>query len=879
MRNALRAFRSRISYKIVVPYLALTLIVMLIGAAISVGLVAASVEERIQSQLTQSARNTSDALVRRERNYLEFLRLVSLAGASQTLPSVAEAFTLDDRRSLEQLLLTYYQFGTNRAEVDFDRLIAFDSDGATLFDFQRVSDEPEAAPIRIEGLDISQVPFVQQTINNVQINGNDKFSGLIIFAPDPQPQFYTTVPVRFQGRTVGGIMISSKTDRLLAAIERNNEALVTTFYDLNGQATSSTLLPRSELGALQMSSEALTALRSNEAQSIFTVLLRQREYGLVYSPLAIADQQVGYFSVGLARDFQVQDLSTSRGAIIVITLVLAVGSVLLGYRIAREITRPLNSLVETAEAVTSGDLDRRTLINSNDEFGTLATAFNEMTERLLALYRTSRDLNRSIVVDDVLAVTTETVNQLAPETRVFALANDDYGVRYLKSAKILLPGSLERVLLAVDAPVLHTLGALRERGTSLNTEDAPFDELGLAAAGFARAMITPIVVQGTTVGALIFASASETAFNERNTDALGAVGNMSASVLYNAVLFDRVQNEASERQAILQSIADGVIVCDPEQHILLMNETAEHMLGDVTAHNGRLRLDDLPLIRVEASSDLLVTSGTDIEHYQIGQRTVSLTRAPVRGDDGNSLGQVVVMRDISGEIELDRAKTNFIGTISHELRSPLTVITGYVDIILRGLVGEISDEQRTYLEQVRAKADVITAIARNAAHVALLDSGKFEFEPTALSPASVVSYAVDPLRRQFNQRKIDLQVALDTALPDVLADRESINIALTNVLDNALRYTGSGSVHVQVTSEDDEIVFAVRDTGPGIPPEEFPRLFTRIHRIKGNDSVERGSGLGLAIARQIIERHNGRIWAESTLGTGSVFRIALPVAQ
>ncbi|HMO59189.1 MAG TPA: cache domain-containing protein, partial [Roseiflexaceae bacterium] len=644
MRRLLTAFRSHISYKIIVPYLVLTLVVMMAGAAIAVGLVAASWEERLQNQLAQVARNTSDALVRREQNHLEFLRQLAFAPASSSNPSMADAYTDPDPAVLEQTLRPYYDFGVVSANADFDRLIAFDRSGATLVDWQRVSDAPNAEPIRIEGTDLSGVDFVRAIASGTLVGGNDKFSGLIYFAPDPQPHFYTAVPVRRGEEIVGGVVMAIKVDRLLASLERSSQAAVTTFYDLNGAATSTTLVPRSELATLNMDPDIVQALRDGQAQSVFTLLIRQREYQLAYSPLVVADTQVGYFSVGLSRDFQVQSLSLSRNTIIAIALVLALGSVLLGYRIAHQITMPLESLVSTAEAVTAGDLERRTPIQSPDELGRLAQAFNQMTEHLLQLYRTSRELNTSIEVDAVLGVTRRTVQSFVPETETLVLMRSDMSMRYLVDTDA--PSEIKALRMKaidIDHPFLRDLAS--ERRTQIfAAADAPqLNQLGLGEdAGFATLMLTPLVVQDQPAGTLIFAHREPNAFEGATEPTLVAVANMASSVLYNAILFDRVQNEASERRAILQSIADGVVVCDPDRTILLMNAAAEQMLEMHDWKAGQVRFDSLPLARVEAGRDIFGRDVGDIEHYQLGDRMLRLSRAPVIADTGDVLGEVIV---------------------------------------------------------------------------------------------------------------------------------------------------------------------------------------------------------------------------------------------
>ncbi len=883
MPRLLLALQSQIRYKIIMPYLALTLVVMMAGAAIAVGLVATSWEERIQSQLAQIARNTTDALVRRENSHLDFLRLVTFAPANRdaALPSMTDAFASADSALVQRTMESYYRYGVGNENYDIDRLIAFDRRGITFLDWQRVSEEPDQPPYRAEGSDLSGVAVVQQILSGQLINGNDKFSNLIYFQPDPQPYFYTVAPVKRGDEIVGGVLVAVKTDRLLTLIERNSQSVITTFYDLNGAATSTTLLPRTELAALQIPQAVLRPLAEGNAQSIFTVGIRQRDYRLAYSQLAIANQQIGYFSVGLANDFQVQSLSLGRNTIVAIAMILALGSVILGYRIARNITVPLAELVGTAEAVTGGDLERRTTISSSDEFGRLAVAFNQMTEHLLRLYHTSRELNMAIEVDAALDVTRRIAKTLVNEIDVLALIETRDALRYQlhsDSPDHLQP--LRHLSVWPDNPLLRELAHQHQSRTITLANEPLIEPLGLQRiAGFQIAMLTPLVAHEKLIGVLIFGHREADAFNAAILPTLTAISNMAASVLYNAVLFSQVQNESSERRAILQSIADGVIVCDQQQIIRIANDTAVTMLDLPREHLIHRHFTDLPLRHVEISQELFGNPISELEHYELNNRVVRLSRAPVITEQGATYGEVIVLHDITAEVALDHAKTDFIATISHELRSPLTVIYGNVDLLLRGYIGELSADQREILTTVRARADLMNAIVKNVILVASIEANTLETQLEPIDIGSSLEYALGPMRKQFATKDLEIHIALPETLPPVYADREQLQIILTQLLDNARRYTSTGSITITGMSHNGTVQVDIIDTGPGIAPEIFRRLFSRFQRVEGNNSTERGSGLGLVITRQLVERQGGRVWATSEVGCGSTFSFSLPITH
>ncbi len=883
MHGIVSVFRSQIRYKIIFPYLALTLVVMMAGAAIAVGLVAASWEERLQNQLAQVARNTTDALVRRERNHLEFLRQVVFAPANNDIPAVADAFASGDDDQVMRALDPYYRFGVSSVNLDFDRMIAFDRNGKTLVDWLRVSENPAAPPVRVTTTDLSSLDFVRLILAGGTINGDDKFSNLIYFAPDVQPYFYTVAPVRKDNQVVGGILIAVKSDRLLFSLERSSQAAVTTFYDLSGQAISTTLLPRAELSALNMPPPVLQALLNGQAQSIFTVELRQRGYQLAYSPLVIAGVQVGYFSVGLSRDFQVQQLSLSRNVVIAIAIVLAAGSVILGYQIARRITRPLADLVATAEAVTGGDLEARSTVMSPDEFGRLALAFNQMTEHLARLYRTSRDLNQAIEVTPVLKVTERAARSLLPDVDVLALIAEEGALQYHIDDE--LPGivqSLRHVQVPLSDPLVIELAGM-QRVVQVSPDEEPrLASFGLTqVAGYRSLILSPLVVQGEPAGMLILAHRDPNAFDGSTSPSLIAIANMATSVLYNAVLFDRVQSEALRRRAILESIADGVIVLDRQRYIVIVNRAAEQMLNMHDWQFVRRSFSEIPLVRVDVRHEVFSENGMGHrDHFRLGDRVLRLSSAPVITGEGYQIGEVVVLQDISAEAAVDRAKTDFIATISHELRSPLTVIYGYIDLLLRGLVGELNGEQRDLLEAVRSRVELMNNIVKNVILVASIEAHTLQTDFAPQDVRHILDEAVTPMRKAFERKGLAVTVRTPDDLPPVRADREQLLIMLSQVIDNARRYTQQGEVTITAHRRDDGMVQVdVADTGPGIPADQMQRLFTRFFRVEGNNSPERGSGLGLVITRQLVERHGGKVWAHSEVGRGSTFSIALPIAH
>jgi signal transduction histidine kinase len=205
---------------------------------------------------------------------------------------------------------------------------------------------------------------------------------------------------------------------------------------------------------------------------------------------------------------------------------------------------------------------------------------------------------------------------------------------------------------------------------------------------------------------------------------------------------------------------------------------------------------------------------------------------------------------------------------------------GYLDLMLQPSIGgELSEEQGFFLRTIKQHVDTISGLLNNVLVLASIEAGTLRTDPQSLPLPRLVDEVLTPLRRGIEEKGLAVVVDLPEALPPVFADQEQMRIALAKLLDNALRYTEAGSITVLAHATDHHVQLDVSDTGPGIPPEDQQRLFTRFNRggeQRGLAVRERGAGLGLAIARQLIERQGGTIWVQSNVGQGSTFSFTLP---
>jgi signal transduction histidine kinase len=276
----------------------------------------------------------------------------------------------------------------------------------------------------------------------------------------------------------------------------------------------------------------------------------------------------------------------------------------------------------------------------------------------------------------------------------------------------------------------------------------------------------------------------------------------------------------------------------------------------------------------------LYTEQIELEHGQV----VSVRLSPVRLRN-DFLGTVSIFTDITHQVEVDRLKSEFVATVSHELRTPMTSIKGYVEILLMGAAGKLTEQQTHFLDVVKSNTERLAILVNDLLDVSRIEAGRVTLSIQPLEMREIASEAINDLRTRMNKERRPMPVSLviEPDLPLVQGDSERIRQVIDNLLENAFLYSDEGSpVCLSLHNEGDEVQIDVKDSGIGILPKDQPRIFERFFR--GEDPLvlaSSGTGLGLNIVKHLVEMHRGRIWFESTgvPGEGSTFSFTLPVYQ
>jgi two-component system sensor histidine kinase NblS len=351
---------------------------------------------------------------------------------------------------------------------------------------------------------------------------------------------------------------------------------------------------------------------------------------------------------------------------------------------------------------------------------------------------------------------------------------------------------------------------------------------------------------------------------------------------------NRFISEKNKLQLVLMSIADGVVVCDRDNKVQIINaaasklfdKEAKDLIGKplVFCTDGP---DSPQICRIiqEFTDAVSPQTGPRIMQIHLGERIIRLNIAPL--PHGSELqGSVMIMQDITQQAELERMKNEFISNVSHELRTPITSIKSYVDTLCNH--GEKLDPEihREFLEIIDSEAERLIYLVNEVMELSKIEEGERELELEPGNVQEAIASSVKSINLMARDHDIELTQVGEKSLPVVQMNRESLERCIINLLTNAIKYTPSGGkieVGVFFDRRASEVRIDVTDNGIGIPEEELDHVFDRFYRVERKVHTIKGTGLGLTIVKKIVEKQGGKVSVKSALGEGSTFSIVLPV--
>jgi PAS domain S-box-containing protein len=585
---------------------------------------------------------------------------------------------------------------------------------------------------------------------------------------------------------------------------------------------------------------------------------------------------------------QVQQIALSISApLLVIIIVLALASILVLIFRLKAINTSLQSLATQADVIARGNLDLPLDVSGDDEVGRLGRSFEQMRislkmrleeiNQLLAVVQgvaSSLDMARAVqpVLESALGREASSARVVLDPTMVPELEGDSKKpVVYYAGPKQDQYRYLDDQLLALsrqqDRVVINNL--LRPRLLRFPAT-APRPESVMAVA---------LRHESQFYGTLWIAFDQPHTISDEELRFAVTLAGQAALAAANARLFLNSEIGRQRLSAILASTPDPVLVTDQMNRLMLANPAAWRVIGlGVEWDEGR------PITELINQKELVELMDSKTEEKRSAEvrladgRIYFATASSVMAE-GHRVGRVCVMRDVTNFKELDSLKSEFVATVSHDLRTPLTLMRGYASML--EIVGELNTQQTSFVRKIVVSVENMTQLVND-----LLDLGRIEagigLRIEKVPVRDLIERVVGILHSQAAQQHLQLTSEIPQHItPFVEADPALLQQAIHNLLDNAIKYTGpGGKVQVRVEEQSTEMVFTVSDTGIGISPLDLPRLFEKFFRGAGQGAKrQQGIGLGLAIVKSIADRHGGRVWAESQLGKGSTFFLAIPIQQ
>lgn len=530
---------------------------------------------------------------------------------------------------------------------------------------------------------------------------------------------------------------------------------------------------------------------------------------------------------------------------------------------------------ELQRSAVSERKDNQVMIMTEEQQAQLQH-FRDQQQRLLdILQQIANSANLSEIVSHILSGISDAIG--ADCTRLYVASADvrthAFGI-----------GPLAEVGSAADAGLLamaNEYGIVRVDG-----ESAPLD-LSSVPAEIVSLVALPVQARGTVHGVLWVGFGYDTMLGDADLVVLNVMANQAAIAIANARSLEVVRQRQEWFAAVLAHTPDPVLVVDRELRLRLANPATQELFTSINREAIGLRLNEIDevrdLARLFASEDDDEDEGWDGDtpsEFQMGEdRTFTVSISEVTTEEGGQSGWVLVLQDVTRFKRLHDNMSDFLSTVSHDMRTPLTYMKGYLDMM--GMVGELNEKQRTFVGKIAAGFIQMSDMVEKILKAGRLDpmTGTYRLEREPCDMIEVFNEVVNGLAGPAQEKGLALTPSVDGGVPVLNVDRGLIISAFTNLAENAVKYTPEGgNIEIALGVDNNDLLFRVTDDGFGISAENQHKLFRRNVRVHRKEWKRvKGSGLGLFIVKNVAQLHGGDTWVESAEGQGSTFYFSVPL--
>lgn len=499
------------------------------------------------------------------------------------------------------------------------------------------------------------------------------------------------------------------------------------------------------------------------------------------------------------------------------------------------------------------------------------SSLQRQVDEMETLTRLGRQVTSTLDLDSVLsAIVDAAVQVTSAEEGSLLLIDEATGDLYMRASK----NFQEDFVRTFRLPITDSLaGQVIRTGEAILVDETQPQKIKTSYL-VQSLLYVPLSLHGHVFGVLgVDNRHSRLPLTQRHVTLLNALSNYAVIALENARLYADVTAERNKLETILTGIQDGVVVVEQDQRLGMVNQAARtaFSIDPATALAGKAFADFFPqeeMLEMASAPENTVFNRTEISPDE--NRVYSVMVTPIQG-----VGRVLTMHDITNLKKLDAIKTDFVHTVSHDLRSPLTAILGYVELIERA--GTVSDLQRDFIRRIQVSVHNITHLVDDLLDLGRIESG-FDVRKENVRLEQIIRYSAEGLKKQIAEKGHHLQINIPEEIPAILANPVQIRQMFDHLLENAVKYTvPGGTIIIAGRIEQNQVILQLSDTGIGVPAIDLPYIFDKFYRAANASAEMSGTGLGLAIVKSIVENHGGRVWVESTIGKGSTFTIVLPL--
>jgi signal transduction histidine kinase/HAMP domain-containing protein len=571
--------------------------------------------------------------------------------------------------------------------------------------------------------------------------------------------------------------------------------------------------------------------------------------------------------------------------LLAISLIISMAGYFLLRFMVSSLTNSLVNLANKADEISKGGLDQQIEVIGVDEVGRLSSSFEQMRvslkkrlEELDTLLEVSKGVSSSFGLENISRYLLKAcLSYGADSSRLAILGDNLFGIN--EDIKTFSAGNDADLYKELDKILVDQL---REEPIIVIPSKTRIKKLGLE-----KTTPVPSAVAGISIkdgekyfGVLWIAYTQTHRFHDEEIRFLNTIASQATLAVSNASLYFNSEIPKKRLESVLASTPEPVLVVSDDLSLLIANKAAREVPGLITLSDETtplsIQLGFQSLIDF-LSLDTRVAKKEKELRLEDG-KIYEVSVSPVEIED-STIGKVCVLRDITEFRELEKLKSDFVATVSHDLRAPMGILRGYASMIQ--MVGDLSQQQKEYSDKIIHGLENLDQMVEKLLDIGRIESG-MSLQLENVAPFELIDNAIRLLQPLAAQRKVAIMRELTIAQDLVIeADKALVQQALYNLIENAVKFSPvNGQINLRLQTSEGNVIFEIEDHGPGIAPLDIQKVFERGYNInKREETIFKGAGLGLSIVKSIAERHKGRAWAASILGKGSTFFLAIPIRQ